>query len=439
MGWVYEYALVTGKYCASHPDGAWHDPTSDKWYASPAQAPAEARPRLVHHRIFQDARVVSCPLDGKPLVDSKLNLADLRSQQDWYLRYALTAVDGVSEVAPIGGFVKQYQVVVDPVKLLGLNVPLGKVKTAIQRSNIDVGGRLMEMSETEYMLRGVGYLGSLTDREIAEAREAGKTLAEIRNDKVLAELRLVALGANAQGKPIYLSDVAEVRTGPDIRRGVAEWNGRGETVGGIVVMRFGENARQTIANVRAKLADLERGLPPGVAIETAYDRCDLIERAVHTLSHTLIEEITVVSLVILLFLLHARSALVAVFVAAHRRARQPGGHEPARHQRQHHEPGRHRHRHRRDGRQRHHHGGERAQAPGPGGPCASPRALRRARAWTSSSRRPSESGPDALLRPAHHHGQLPAHLRARRTIRAALQAAGLHQDLRHGLRRAVWR
>jgi copper/silver efflux system protein len=312
VGWVYEYALVTGKYCPSHPDGAWHDPKSDRWYASPTEAPAQARSRLLHHRIFNDARVASCPLDGKPLASNRLNLADLRSQQDWYLRYALTAVDGVSEVAPIGGFVKQYQVVVDPVKLLGFNIPLGKVKTAIQRSNIDVGGRLIEMSETEYMLRGVGYLGSLTDQEIAEAREAGQTIEEIRNDKVLAELRLVALGANADGKPIYLSDVAEVRTGPDIRRGVAEWNGGGETVGGVIIMRFGENARQTIANVRAKLAELERGLPPGVAIETAYDRSDLIERAVHTLSHTLIEEMTVVSLVILLFLLHARSSLVAV-------------------------------------------------------------------------------------------------------------------------------
>ena len=346
VGWVFEYALVTGKYCASHPDGAWHDPKTDKWYPSAEQAPEDAQPRLVHHRIFEDARVIyadalenkrydslndappevrprlkrlqlgtsydKCPLDGTPLKQSKLTLADLRSQQDWYLRYALTAVDGVSEVAPIGGFVKQYQVVVDPVKLLGLNIPLGKVKTAIQRSNIDAGGRVVEMSETEYMLRGVGYLGSLTDREIAEARETGQTVNEVRNEKVLEELRRVALGANAEGKPIYLSDVAEVRTGPDIRRGVAEWNGGGETVGGIIVMRFGENARKTIDNVRAKLSDLEGGLPPGVAIKTAYDRSDLIERAVHTLSHTLIEEMTVVSLVILLFLLHARSALVAV-------------------------------------------------------------------------------------------------------------------------------
>jgi Cu(I)/Ag(I) efflux system membrane protein CusA/SilA len=346
VGWVYEYALVTGKYCASHPDGAWHDPSAGKWYASPDQAPDSARARLVHHRVFTDPTVVfvdtkenrrydtpedapavvrprlkrlqigrsyeTCPLDGKPLEPSKLTLADLRSQQDWYLRYALTAVDGVSEVAPIGGFVKQYQVVVDPVKLLALRIPLQKVKQAVVRSNIDVGGRLIEMSETEYMVRGVGYLGSLTDREIAEARAKGKTVEEAHNDQVLAGLRRVALGANEEGKPIYLDDVAEVRTGPDIRRGVAEWNGGGETVGGVIVMRFGENARRTIQNVRAKLADLERGLPPGVALQVAYDRSDLIERAVGTLTHTLLEEMTVVSLVILLFLLHARSALVAV-------------------------------------------------------------------------------------------------------------------------------
>ncbi len=170
---------------------------TNRWYASPDAAPEEAQPRLVHHRVFETARYLyrdplenkryyspqdaplevrsrleaeeighsydKCPLDGQPLLDSKQNLADLRSQQDWYLRYALTAVDGVSEVAPIGGFVKQYQVVVDPVKLLGLNIPLSKIKLAIQRSNVDVGGRLLEMSETEYMVRGVGYLGSLTD------------------------------------------------------------------------------------------------------------------------------------------------------------------------------------------------------------------------------------------------------------------------------------
>jgi Cu(I)/Ag(I) efflux system membrane protein CusA/SilA len=349
VGWVYEYALVTGKYCLQHPDGAWHDPLEKRWYASAEAAPESARPRLIHHRVFEEpeylfrdpldhdryyhapadapvevqSRLVreplgpvydKCPLDGGPLADSKLDLAQLRGQQDWYLRYALTAVDGVSEVAPIGGFVKQYQVVVDPIKLLGLNIPLGKVKQAIQRSNVDVGGRLIELSETEYMLRGVGYLGTLTDDELVEAREAGKTVDEARSQRVLAELGRVSLGATNDGKPIYLDDVAQLRLGPEIRRGVADWNGRGETVGGVIVMRFGENARQTIENVRAKLSTLERGLPPGVGIRVAYDRSDLIERAVHTLTHTLVEEMTVVSLVILLFLLHARSALVAVVV-----------------------------------------------------------------------------------------------------------------------------
>ncbi len=350
VGWVYEYALKTGPYCPDHPNGAWHDPKTDKWYASPDDAPSDrgVRQRLVHHRIFQKSRTVyadfvdnrrydriedappevrgrlkpiqlvkgfdRCPLDGKPLKQPNLNLADLRSIQDWYLRYELTAVDGVSEVASLGGFVKQYQVVVDPVKLLAYNMPLHKVKMAIQRSNLDVGGRLIEQSETEYMVRGIGYLGELSDQEIAAARKAGKSLDEVRSQKALEQLRKISLGANEDGSPIYLSDVALVRLGPEIRRGVADWNGKGETVGGIIVMRFGQNARKTIDNVKAKLAELEKGLPPGVEIETAYDRSDLIDRAVHTLNHTLIEEITIVSLVCILFLLHARSALVAAFV-----------------------------------------------------------------------------------------------------------------------------
>jgi Cu(I)/Ag(I) efflux system membrane protein CusA/SilA len=350
VGWVYEYALTTGKYCPDHPNGAWHDPATDRWYASPGDAPAaeEVQRRLVHHRVFEDAKVVyadlaenrryespeeappeargrlkpielvhgyeRCPLDGKPLVPSRLNLADLRGLEDWYLRYELTEVDGVSEVASVGGFVKQYQVVVDPVKLLAYHLPLQKVKAAIQRSNLDVGGRLVEMSETEYMVRGIGYLGSLTDREIAGARAAGRRIQDVRTEKALAELRKVSLGATADGSPIYLSDVANVRLGPEIRRGLADWNGQGETVGGVVVMRYGENARKTIEGVKAKLADLEKGLPPGVAVKTAYDRSDLIDRAVDTLRHTLVEEILIVSLICVLFLLHARSALVAAFV-----------------------------------------------------------------------------------------------------------------------------
>lgn len=350
VGWVYEYALTTGNYCPDHPNGAWHDPITERWFADPADAPSDlqVQHRLVHHRVFEAPKVVyadhqenrryesvyaapaearprlkpielvkghdRCPLDGKSLVPSKVNLAQLRSLQDWYLRYELTAVNGVSEVAPIGGFVKQYQVVVDPVKLLAYSLPLQKVKMAIQRSNIDVGGRLIEQSETEYMVRGLGYLGSLTDHEIADGRAEGKSDDEFRTQKALEDLRQVSLGAGPNGSPIYLADVADIRTGPEIRRGVADWNGDGETVGGVIVMRFGENARTTIEAVKAKLADLEKGLPPGVAIQTAYDRSDLIDRAVHTLSHTLIEEITVVGLVCILFLLHARSELVAVFV-----------------------------------------------------------------------------------------------------------------------------
>ena len=327
VGWVYQYVLVTGRYCPAHPNGLWHDPDSDTWYADPDDAPDDpaARDRLVRHRVFPETKIVRanlaenrhydvCPLDGSPLERSRVDLSELRGLQDWYLRYELTAVDGVSEVAAVGGFVKQYQVVVDPVRLQAYGIPLGKIRTAIRRSNLDVGGRLVEMSETEYMVRGRGYLGSLSDREIADARAAGQSIQALRTERVLEELRMVSLGAAPGGRPIYLADLADIRLGPEIRRGIAEWNGEGEVVGGIIIMRFGENARKTIDNVRAKLADLEKGLPPGVALKVAYDRSDLIDRAVATVRNTLIEEIIVVSLITILFLLHARSALVAVFV-----------------------------------------------------------------------------------------------------------------------------
>ncbi|MBI1373616.1 MAG: AcrB/AcrD/AcrF family protein [Phycisphaera sp.] len=315
VGWVYEYAFVTGNYCPEHAKtGAWRDPTDDKWYADPDDAPdAAARARLVHHRVFGDD-VKHCPLDGRPLVRPDVDLSDLRGLQDWYLRYELTAVEGVSEVAPVGGFVKQYQVVVDPVKLLAYDIPLQRVKMQVQRSNSDVGGRLVEMSETEYMVRGLGYVGTLSDAEIAEARAAGRLIENVRSDKALDQLRKVALGATSEGRPIYLGDVADVRVGPEIRRGIVDWNGEGETVGGIVVMRYGENARTTIQRVTAKLAQLETGLPPGVALRTAYDRSDLINRSVDTLTSELIEEIAIVGLTIIIFLFHARSALVALFV-----------------------------------------------------------------------------------------------------------------------------
>ncbi|MFW6065993.1 MAG: efflux RND transporter permease subunit, partial [Planctomycetota bacterium] len=310
VGWVYQYILTTGSYCPEHPEGLWHDPQSDRWYADTGDAPDDAQSRLVRKRVFEDRE--TCPLDGSELAESEYDLADLRGLQDWYLRYELSAIKGVAEVAPVGGFVKQYQVVVDPVKLRAHGIPLQKVKTAISRSNEDVGGRLIEQSETEYMVRGLGYLGTAPPTPPGEAPTPEDHRATER--RVLEHLREIALGATPQGTPIRLSDVAEVRTGPDIRRGIAEWNGDGEVVGGVVVMRFGENARDTIERSRAKLDELKQNLPPGVDVRVAYDRSDLIDRAVATVYDTLTEQILVVSLVILVFLLHARSALVAAFI-----------------------------------------------------------------------------------------------------------------------------
>ena len=217
------------------------------------------------------------------------DLQQLRSLQDYYLRYALMSVPGVSEVASIGGFVKQYQVEVDPVKLAAYHVPLQKVKMAIKRSNNDVGGRLVEMSETEFMVRGLGYIHSIKD------------------------LEQVPLGVDANGTPILLRDVARIHLGPELRRGLADVNGEGEAVGGIIVMRYGENALQVIRNVKAKLKELQAGLPEGVTIRTVYDRSQLIERSIANLKEKLLEEILVVSLVCMIFLLHLRSALVAIF------------------------------------------------------------------------------------------------------------------------------
>jgi len=224
------------------------------------------------------------------LVDRTGNhdLAQLRSLQDWYLRYPLQTVQGVSEVASVGGYVKQYQVEVDPNALLAYGIPLSKVKYAIQRSNNDVGGKLVEMAETEYMVRGKGYIRSIADLEV------------------------IPVGVDANGTPIRLMDVANIQIGPELRRGVAELNGEGEVVGGVVIMRYGENALATIERVREKLEELKSGLPEGVEIVPVYDRGDLIERAVNNLAEKLIEESIVVSLICILFLLHARSALVAV-------------------------------------------------------------------------------------------------------------------------------
>jgi Cu(I)/Ag(I) efflux system membrane protein CusA/SilA len=223
------------------------------------------------------------------LESDRLDLAQLRSIQDWFLRYELSSVPGVSEVASIGGYVKQYQVVVDPNKLLAYNIPLQKIKMAVQRSNNDVGGKLIEMGETEFMVRGLGYIKSIED------------------------LNNIPLGVDRRGTPILLRDVATVRIGPELRRGIADYDGTGETVGGIVVMRYGENALKVIENVKKRLDQLKSGLPEGVRIKTVYDRSSLILRAVDNLKRTLIEESVIVALVCIVFLLHFRSAFVGIF------------------------------------------------------------------------------------------------------------------------------
>ncbi|HKC81501.1 MAG TPA: CusA/CzcA family heavy metal efflux RND transporter, partial [Gemmatimonadaceae bacterium] len=216
------------------------------------------------------------------------NLAELRSLQDWYVRYALASVDGVAEVASIGGFVKQYQVNLDPNKLAAYDKSVKDVVGAIRASNNEVEGRLLEFSGREYMVRGRGYLTSLDD------------------------IQRISLGADTHGTPVRVGDVADVQLGPDIRRGVAELDGKGEVVGGIVVMRFGENALRVIDRVKAKLTELQASLPQGVRVVPAYDRSGLITESIATLRRTLIEEAIVVSLVILVFLFHVRSALVPI-------------------------------------------------------------------------------------------------------------------------------
>jgi len=216
------------------------------------------------------------------------SLADLRTFQDWYLRYWLESVPGVAEVASIGGFVKQYQIEIDPNRLLAYDIPLQKIIQTVQASNNDVGGRVLEMSETEYMIRGRGYIRDLSDIEE------------------------IAVSADENGIPIRIKDLATVQYGPDMRRGAAEFNGMGEAVGGIVVMRFGENALDVIQRVKEKIANVSGSLPPGVELITTYDRSSLIIRSIDTLKKKLSEELLVVALVVILFLWHFRSALVPI-------------------------------------------------------------------------------------------------------------------------------
>ncbi|UCE24819.1 MAG: efflux RND transporter permease subunit, partial [Candidatus Zixiibacteriota bacterium] len=226
------------------------------------------------------------------LVDTsdQTDLAELRSIQDWFLKYELSALDGVAEVASVGGYVRQYQVEVDPRKLDYYAIPLMHVVAAVKKSTGAAGARIVELAETEFMVRSEAYIGGLDDlRQLPVHKSPGKP-------------------------PVLLSSVANVQLGPQIRRGVAELNGEGETVGGIIVMRYGENAREVIGRVKDRLADLQPSLPEGVKVVTVYDRTALIDRATSNLSSTLVKEMIIVVLIILLFLLHVRSTLVAVIV-----------------------------------------------------------------------------------------------------------------------------
>ena len=217
------------------------------------------------------------------------SLAELRTLQDWFVRYQLAKSEGVAEVASVGGFVQQYQVVVDPRKLQAYGITLAEINAAIRDSNRDVGGRVVELSETEFVVRSKGYLRGISD------------------------LEQVVLNSR-HGTPVLLKDVARIELGPDERRGITELNGEGEVVSGIALQRFGANALDVIANVKNKVAELAAGLPSGVKIETVYDRSELIHRAINTLTHTLLEESAVVALVCILFLFHIRSALVAILM-----------------------------------------------------------------------------------------------------------------------------
>ena len=249
-----------------------------------SRLPPEARPAL-----GPDATGVGWVYEYA-LVDrtGKHDLSQLRSLQDWFLKYELQTVSGVSEVATIGGMVKQYQVVLNPDRLRAYGIPLQKVRMAINRANKEVGGSVIEMAEAEYMVRATGYIDGVED------------------------LQRIPLGVNEQGTPILLKDVADIRLGPQMRRGIAELDGEGEVVGAVVIMRYAENALKTIKGVKAKLEQLKQGLPAGVEIIETYDRSALINRAVNTLSAKLVEEFIVVALVCAVFLFHLRSALVAI-------------------------------------------------------------------------------------------------------------------------------
>ncbi|NDP38056.1 MAG: efflux RND transporter permease subunit [Rhodoferax sp.] len=245
-------------------------------------------PKGISPQIGPDATGVGWVYQYALLAKDK-TLAELRSIQDWYVRYQLTKAHGVAEVASVGGFVQTYQVTVDPVKLRAYNIPLMKVAQVIRDSNRDVGGRAVEMAETEYMVRGKGYLRGKGDIE----------MLVVKSD---------------MGTPVLIRDIARVELTPDERRGITELNGEGEVVSGIAMARYGENALEVISNLKAKIAEIGPGLPEGVTVQTVYDRSELINRAIDTLKRTLIEESLIVALVCVVFLMHVRSALVAILM-----------------------------------------------------------------------------------------------------------------------------
>jgi len=289
VGWVYEYMVENGWYCPDHPG------------------------RVYTVAEYGALKKKTCPEDGKPLVRADYDLSELRAIQDWYLRYELTSVPGVSEVASVGGYVKQYQVVVNPDALLAYGLSLEHVRNAIRASNIDVGGKVVENAETEFMVLGRGYLGTLTSEERAGVRGSWRDLYRLRTEKAIEDLRSISLGVGPGGTPVYLRQVATVGVGPEIRRGLVDVDGRGEVAAGIVIMRFGENALRVIRAVESKLDEMRQALPRGIAIRPAYDRSQLILRAVDNLKHTLVEEMIIVGIVCVIFLLHVRSAFVAFF------------------------------------------------------------------------------------------------------------------------------
>jgi Cu(I)/Ag(I) efflux system membrane protein CusA/SilA len=282
VGWVYQYALVEKPICPVDGEVTTR--------LSPFETERDGK------AIYFDSKRCLDEFEAHPeryadsptRVDSKLNLGEIRAFQDWHLKYWLEAVPGVSEVASIGGFQKQYQVTVDPNALAAYGIPFHRVTEAIRAGNTDVGGRSIEFSGREYVVRGLGYVQSRAD------------------------LEALPLGTNGMGTPILLRDVGSVSEGPDQRRGIADLDGEGEVVGGIVVMRYGENALNVIRRVKAKLAEVQPALPEGLEIIPTYDRSALIERSIATLRRTLIEESIVVSLVIVIFLLHVPSALRAI-------------------------------------------------------------------------------------------------------------------------------